>query len=125
LDVQIDAAEASVTFKVEVVHVTLEDAALTVGGAGFGARFLLNAPEERQAVEAPGAPGRLEGLGTPPPAPPPRPARRPLRRPGGGARGWARCARRRPGARRAIQCGGRWRCRRRSAAPTSPRSTSR
>src|SRR5262249_42798042 len=80
-EVEIGAGDAGMTLRAEVVHVTYDDAALTVGGSGFGARFLLGGTEERQQLEALVASGRIEGLGTLRSAPARREARYPLRWP--------------------------------------------
>jgi PilZ domain len=48
--------------RAQVVHVTREDAAAAVGGAGFGARFLLDKPEERQHLEGLVRGTRQDGL---------------------------------------------------------------
>jgi PilZ domain len=81
VELQLTAEDTTMTLRAEVVHVTYEDPALTVGGAGFGARFLLATPEERQQLETLVASGRVEGLGTLRSAPARREARYPVRWP--------------------------------------------
>jgi hypothetical protein len=73
--VALEAGAAQVTLRATVVHVTPDDAAVTVGGPGFGARFNLDRVEERQALERIVVAGRSEGLGTLRPAPARREAR--------------------------------------------------
>jgi len=81
VELQLGADDTTLTMRAEVVHVTHDDPALTVGGAGFGARFLLSTPEERQQLEGLVASGRVEGLGTLRSAPARREARYPVRWP--------------------------------------------
>jgi hypothetical protein len=75
------AAGNQLTVKAQVVHVTPDDAALTVGGSGFGARFMLGSQAERAALEGLVVAGRSDGLGALRPAPNRREARYPLRWP--------------------------------------------
>lgn len=81
VELRLTAEDTTVTLRAEVVHVTYEDPALTVGGAGFGARFLLGTAEEKQQLETLVASGRVEGLGTLRSAPARREARYPVRWP--------------------------------------------
>lgn len=81
VELQLTTGGAAASLGAVVVHVTPEDAALTVGGPGFGARFLLASNEERQRLEALVVSGRAEGLGTLRAAPRRREARYPVRWP--------------------------------------------
>lgn len=75
------AGESHLTVKAQVVHVTPDDAALTVGGTGFAARFMLGTQGERAALETLVVAGRGDGLGALRPAPSRREARYPVRWP--------------------------------------------
>jgi hypothetical protein len=80
VELELSSDDARVTTPAEVVHVTSDDPALTVGGAGFGARFLTG-PEAQKGLEALVASGRAGGLGTLRAAPARCEARYPLRWP--------------------------------------------
>lgn len=81
VDLQLSSDDKVYEMRVQVVHVTRDDPALTVGGPGFGARFLLSSAEERQQLESLVASGRVEGLGTLRSAPARRDSRYPVRWP--------------------------------------------
>jgi hypothetical protein len=81
LELQLATGDLAITLSVKVVHITRDDAAVTIGGSGFGARFLLSTHEERQQLEALVHSGRGEGLGTLRPAPARREVRYPVRWP--------------------------------------------
>jgi hypothetical protein len=75
------AGDSHLTVRAAVVHVTPEDAAVTVGGTGFAARFILGTQAERAALEGLVVAGRSDGLGALRPAPSRREARYPVRWP--------------------------------------------
>jgi hypothetical protein len=64
VDLRFATAGVTAALRAEVVHVTHDDAAIAVGGAGFEGRFLLGSHEERQQLEALVLAGRSAGLGT-------------------------------------------------------------
>lgn len=79
--IRLAAGGNHLTVRASVVHVTPDEAALIVGGAGFAARFMLGTQAERAALEGLVVAGRSEGLGALRPAPNRREARYPVRWP--------------------------------------------
>ncbi len=77
----LETAGTALTLRAAVVHVTPEEVAPTVGGPGFAARFFIEKPDERHALETLVVAGRADGLGTLRPAPSRREARYPVRWP--------------------------------------------
>jgi Tfp pilus assembly protein PilZ len=90
VELWLSLAQKEAVLRGQVVHVTREDAAAAVGGAGFGARFLLDKPEDRQNLEAMVRGTRQDGLHLVCATPARREVRYPIRWPvsfmiGGGA----------------------------------------
>lgn len=81
VSIALETGGQTMALRASVIHVTPEEMAATVGGPGFGARFIIDKPEERHALARVVEAGRADGLGTLRPAPTRREARYPVRWP--------------------------------------------